>query len=128
MPFLINVKVAIPWSIEFLTGRNCISCVLLSDILPDFFRTICLVTKNIAAGYIHARKQINCHFGIMNLFSCQHKMHRIADCITIAWIFVIFFRHDFSQSTGCFLNLQPLFASALCGCALMDVLSIQRFS
>lgn len=81
MPFLINVKVAIPWSIEFLTGRNCINCVLLSDILLDFLRTIRLVTKNIAAKYIHARKQINCHFGIINLPSCQHKMHRIAECI-----------------------------------------------
>jgi len=81
MPFLVDMKITMPRFHTVFSGRYGVAGFLLSDIVPDFLRTIGLVAENITSFHIQFRKQINGCTCIVYLTSGEQKVDRITQCI-----------------------------------------------
>ena len=64
----------------------------------------------------------------MNLTSCKHKANRIAQSIYNSMDLGCFTSSAYTDKLVVFVVYCPFFAPTLCGCALIEVLSMLRFS
>lgn len=124
MTMLVAFTVIFPRFFEVPARWNCILTTLFSDVLPNGSSSICSVSKDMTAGNIHSRQQLNGDFGVICLTARQHKFYYLTGSVDQS----VNFRG--LSSTACtdillvFRVYSPFFAPALCGCALMEVLSM----
>ena len=90
--------------------------------------SVCFIAQNVAARNIHFRKQINGDTGIKDVSAGKQKVDGISQCIHNSMDFCSLSTMTYTDKLVIFRIYSPLFAPALCGCALMLVLSIHRFS
>ena len=126
--FLISVEITEPRLDHIAFGWDCIRCSLLCDVSANGLCSVCFITQNVAAGNIHFRKQINGGAGIKDISAGKQKMDRISQSIHNCMDFCSLSTMTYTDKLVIFRIYSPLFAPALCGCALMLVLSIHRFS
>lgn len=128
MTFLISVEIAEPRLDHIAFGWDRIRCSLLCDVNANGFCSVCFIVQNVAARNIHFRKQINGGAGIKDVSTGKQKMDRISQSIHNSMDFWSLSTTTYTNKLVVFRIYSPLFAPALCGCALMLVLSIHRFS
>ena len=126
--FLISVEIAKPRLDHIAFGRDRIRCSLLCDVGANGFCSICFIAQNVAAGNIYFRKQINGGTGIKDVPASEQKVDGISQCIHNSMDFCSLSTATCADKLVVFRIYSPFFAPALCGCALMHVLSIHRFS
>ena len=126
--FLISVEIAEPRLNHITFGWDRIRCSLLCDVSANGLCSVCFITQNVAAGNVHFRKQINGDTGIKDVSTGKQKMDRISQSIHNCMDFCSLSTMTYPDKLVVFRIYTPLFAPALCGCALMLVLSIHRFS
>ena len=113
MEFLIGVEIAEPRLDHITFGWDRIRCSLLRDVGANGLCSVCFITQNVASGNVHFRKQI-----VDGISQCIHNSMDFCSLSTMTY----------TDKLVAFRIYSPLFAPALCGCALMLVLSIHRFS
>ena len=126
--FLISVEITEPRLDHIAFGWDCIRCSLLCDVSANGLCSVCFITQNVAAGNIHFRKQIDGGTGIKDVSAGKQKMDGISQSIHNCMDFCGLSTMTYTDKLVIFRIYSPLFAPALCGCALMLVLSIHRFS
>ena len=126
--FLISVEIAEPRLDHITFGWDRIRCSLLCDVSANGLCSVCFIAQNVAARNIHFRKQINGGTGIKDVSTGKQKMDRISQSIHNCMDFCSLSTMTYTDKLVVFRIYSPLFAPALCGCALMLVLSIHRFS
>ena len=126
--FLISVEIAEPRLNHITFGWDRIRCSLLCDVSANGLCSVCFIAQNVAARNIHFRKQINGGTGIKDVSTGKQKMDRISQSIHNCMDFCSLSTMTYTDKLVVFRIYSPLFAPALCGCALMLVLSIHRFS
>lgn len=128
MAFLIGVEIAEPRLDHITFGWDRIRCSLLCDIGANGLCSICFISQNVAARNVHSRKQIDGGTGIKNVSASKQKVDGISQRIHNSMDFCSLSTMTYTDKLVVFRIYSPLFAPALCGCALMLVLSIHRFS
>ena len=128
MPLLVGVEITGPRISAILPWRDGIVGLLLGDVVPDLLRTIGLVTKNVAPFDLKLREQINGRTCVMHLTAGEQKMDRITQSIDNSVNFCSLSSPAITNKLVVFRIYSPFFAPALCGCALILVLSMHRFS
>ena len=128
MPLLVDVKITGPRIDAVVPWRDGVAGFLLGDVVPNLLGTVSLVTQNVASFDFKFRKQINGCACIVNLSAGEQKMYRIPQSIDNRMDFCGLPTPAVSDKLVVFRIYSPFFAPALCGCALMEVLSIHRFS
>ena len=128
VPLFIGMEITMPRIGAATLWRNGIYGVLFRDILTDCLCAVSLVTEDIAAGNVDTREQIHRRFGIMYLPACEHKVHRVPQGIYDHMDFGGLSAPAGANKLVLFRIYSPFFAPALCGWALIAVLSMQRFS
>ena len=126
--FLISVEIAEPRLNHITFGWDRIRCSLLCDVSANGLCSVCFIAQNVAARNIHFRKQINGGTGIKDVSTGKQKMDRISQSIHNCMDFCSLSATTYTNKLVVFRINSPLFAPALCGCALMLVLSMHRFS
>ena len=126
--FLISVEITEPRLDHIAFGWDCIRCSLLCDVSANGLCSVCFITQNVAAGNIHFRKQIDGGTGIKDVSAGKQKMDGIPQSIHNSVDFCSLSTVTYTNKLVIFRIYSPFFAPALCGCALMLVLSIHRFS
>ena len=126
--FLISVEITEPGLDHIAFGWNRIRCPLLCDVSANGLCSVCFITQNVAARNIHFRKQINGGTGIKDVSTGKQKMDRISQSIHNSMDFCSLSTTTYTNKLVIFRIYSPLFAPALCGCALMLVLSMHGFS
>ena len=126
--FLIGVEIAEPRLNHITFGWDRIRCSLLCDVSANGLCSVCFIAQNVAARNIHFRKQINGGTGIKDVSTGKQKMDRISQSIHNCMDFCSLSATTYTNKLVVFRIYSPLFAPALCGCALMLVLSMHRFS
>ena len=124
--FLIGVEIAEPRLDHIAFGWDRIRCSLLRDVGANGLCSVCFITQNVAFGNVHFRKQINGDTGIKDVSA--GKQNGISQRIHNSMGFCSLSTMTYTDKLVVFRIYSPLFAPALCGCALMLVLSIHRFS
>ena len=128
MTFFISVEITKPRLDHIAFGWDRIRCSLLCDVGANGLCSVCFITQNVASGNFHFRKQINGGTGIKDVSAGKQKMDRISQSIHNSVDFCSLSTMTYTDKLVVFRIYSPLFAPALCGCALMLVLSIHRFS
>ena len=126
--FLIGVEIAEPRLDHITFGWDRIRCSLLCDVSANGICSVCFITQNVASGNFHFRKQIDGDTGIKDISAGKQKVDGISQCIHNSMDFCSLSTMTYTDKLVVFRIYSPLFAPALCGCALMLVLSIHRFS
>ena len=126
--FLISVEIAKPRLDHIAFGWDRIRCSLLCDVSANGLCSVCFIAQNVAARNIYFRKQINGGTGIKDVSTGKQKMDRISQSIHNSMDFCSLSTATYTDKLVVFRIYSPFFAPALCGCALMLVLSIHRFS
>ena len=126
--FLIGVEITKPRLDHIAFGWDRIRCSLLRDVGANGLCSVCFIAQNVAAGNIHFRKQINGGTGIKDVSAGKQKVDGIPQSIHNSVDFCSLSTMTYTDKLVVFRIYSPLFAPALCGCALMLVLSIHRFS
>ena len=126
--FLIGVEIAEPRLDHITFGWDRIRCSLLCDIGANGLCSICFISQNVAARNVHSRKQIDGGTGIKDVSAGKQKVDGIPQSIHNSVDFCSLSTMTYTDKLVVFRIYSPLFAPALCGCALMLVLSIHRFS
>ena len=126
--FLIGVEIAEPRLNHITFGWDRIRCSLLCDVSANGLCSVCFIAQNVAARNIHFRKQFNGGTGIKDVSTGKQKMDRISQSIHNCMDFCSLSATTYTNKLVVFRIYSPLFAPALCGCALMLVLSMHRFS
>ena len=126
--FLVSVEIAEPRLDHITFGWDRIRCSLLCNIGANRLCSICLITQNVAVGNIHFRKQIDGGTGIKDVSAGKQKVDGISQRIHNSMDFCSLSTTTYTNKLVVFRIYSPFFAPALCGCALMLVLSIHRFS
>ena len=126
--FLISVEIAKPRLDHIAFGWDRIRCSLLCDVGANGLCSICFIAQNVAAGNIYFRKQINGGTGIKDVPAGKQKVDGISQRIHNSMDFCSLSAPTCTDKLVVFRIYSPFFAPALCGCALMLVLSIHRFS
>ena len=126
--FLISVEIAEPRLNHITFGWDRIRCSLLCDVSANGLCSVCFIAQNVAARNTHFRKQINGGTGIKDVSTGKQKMDRISQSIHNCMDFCSLSATTYTNKLVVFRIYSPLFAPALCGCALMLVLSMHRFS
>ena len=125
---LISVEITKPRLDHIAFGWDRIRCSLLCDVSANGLCSVCFITQNVAVGNIHFRKQINGGTGIKDVSAGKQKVDGIPQSIHNSVDFCGLSTMTYTDKLVIFRIYSPLFAPALCGCALMLVLSIHRFS
>ena len=128
MMFFISVEITEPRLEHIAFGWDRIRCSLLCDVGANGLCSVCFITQNVASGNFHFRKQINGGTGIKDVTAGKQKTDRISQSIHNSVDFCSLSTMTYTDKLVVFRIYIPLFAPALCGCALMLVLSIHRFS
>ena len=128
MPLLVGVEITGPRIGAVLSGWDGVAGLLSGDIVPDFLRTIGFVAQNVAPFDLKLREQINGRTCVMHLTAGEQKMDRITQSIDNSVDFCGLTTPAGSDKLVVFRIYSPFFAPALCGCALIEVLSMHRFS
>ena len=97
-------------------------------IVPDLLRNIGFVTLNVAPFNLKLRKQINGRTCVMYLTAGEYKLDRITQSIDNSMGFCGLSTPAVFDKLDVFRIYSPLCVPALCGCALIEVLSMRRFS
>ena len=126
--FLIGVEITEPRLYHITFGWDRIRCSLLCDVSVNGLCSVCFIAQNVAARNIHFRKQINGGTGIKDVSAGKQKVGGISQCIHNSMDFCSLSATTYTNKLVVFRINSPLFAPALCGCALMLVLSMHRFS
>ena len=126
--FLIGVEIAEPRLDHIAFGWDRIRCSLLCDVSANGLCSVCFITQNFASGNVHSRKQIDGGTGIKDVSAGKQKVDGIPQSIHNSVDFCSLSTMTYTDKLVVFRIYSPLFAPALCGCALMLVLSIHRFS
>lgn len=126
--FLISVAITKPRLNHIAFGWDRICCSLLCDVSANGICSVCFITQNVASGNFHFRKQIDGDTGIKDVSTGKQKVDRIPQSIHNSVDFCSLSAMTYTDKLVVFRIYSPLFAPALCGCALMLVLSIHRFS
>ena len=124
--FLISVEITKPGLDHIAFGWDRIRCSLLRDVGANGLCSVCFITQNVASGNFHFRKQIDGDTGIKDVST--GKQNGISQRIHNSMDFCSLSTMTYTDKLVVFRIYSPLFAPALCGCALMLVLSIHRFS
>lgn len=128
MTFFISVEIIKPKLDHIAFGWDRIRCSLLGDVSANGICSVCFITQNVASGNFHFRKQIDGDTGIKDVSTGKQKVDRIPQSIHNSVDFCSLSAMTYTDKLVVFRIYSPLFAPALCGCALMLVLSIHRFS
>ena len=126
--FLIGVEIAEPWLDYIAFEWDLILFSLLCDIGANGLCSICFISQNVAARNVHSRKQIDGGTGIKDVSAGKQKVDGISQRIHNSMDFCSLSTMTYTDKLVVFRIYSPPFAPALCGCALMLVLSIHRFS
>ena len=125
---LISVEITKPRLDHIAFGWDRIRCSLLCDVGANGFCSICFIAQNVAAGNIYFRQQINGGTGIKDVPAGKQKVDGISQRIHNSMDFCSLPTTTYTDKLVVFRIYSPFFAPALCGCALMLVLSIHRSS
>ena len=128
VPLFVEKVVAMPWLGAVLLRRNGIGSSIRSYVITNVSRTVRFISENVTSGYRYSFYQWNSSSRIVDLTTGKHKMNRIPQTINDGMDFCGFSTTACSDKLIVFGIYPPFFAPALCGCALIEVLSIERFS
>lgn len=126
--FLISVEITEPRLDHIAFRWDRIRCSRLCDVSANGLCSVCFITQNVAYGNIHFRKQIDGGTGIKDVSAGKQKVDGIPQSIHNSVDFCSLSTMTYTDKLVIFRIYSPFFAPALCGCALMLVLSIHRFS
>ena len=126
--FLISVEITEPRLDHIAFRWDRIRCSRLCDVSANGLCSVCFITQNVAYGNIHFRKQIDGDTGIKDVSAGKQKVDGIPQSIHNSVDFCSLSTMTYTDKLVIFRIYSPFFAPALCGCALMLVLSIHRFS
>lgn len=126
--FLVSMKIAKPRLDHIAFGRNGIRCTLFCYIGSNGLRPICLIAQNVAPFDLQFREQIDSCACVMHLSAGEQKLDWVAQRVNNSMDFCGLSTPAGSDKLVVFRIYSPFFAPALCGCALMEVLSMHRFS
>ena len=124
MTMLVAFPVIFPRFFDVLTRRNRIFTAMFGDILPDGSSSIRLIRKDMTAGDVHFLQQFHGDFGVICLTSGQQEIHDLTITIDQSMDFRVLSTTASADILPIFRVYSPFFAPALCGCALMEVLSM----
>ncbi len=126
--FLISVEITKPRLNHITFGWDRIRCSLLRNVGANGLCSICFIAQNVASGNIHFRKQIDGGTGVKDVSASKQKVDGISQRIHNSMDFCSLSTMTYTDKLVVFRIYSPFFAPALCGCALILVLSIHRFS
>ena len=126
--FLISVEITEPGLDHIAFGWDRIRCSLPCDVGANGLCSIRFIAQNVAAGNFHFRKQIDGGTGIKDVSAGKQKVDGISQRIHNSMDFCSLSTTTYTDKLVVFRIYSPFFAPALCGCALMLVLSMHRFS
>ena len=124
MTMLVAFPVIFPRFFDVLTRRNRIFTAMFGDILPDRRRSVCLIRKDMTAGDVHFLQQFHGDFGVICLTAGQEEIHDLTVSVDQSMDFRVLSAAASADILPVFRIYSPFFAPALCGCALMEVLSM----
>lgn len=124
MTALVPFPVIFPRFFDVLTRRNRIFTTKFGDILPDGSRSVCLIRKDVTSGDIHFLQQFHGNFGIIRLTTGKDEIHDLTVTVNQSMDLGVLSAAASADILPVFRIYSPFFAPALCGCALMEVLSI----
>lgn len=124
MAMLVTFTVIFPRFSEIPARWDRIFTTLFGDILPYRSRAISFVGKDMTAGNVHSRQQSDSRFGIIGLTAGQNKIDDLTGTVDESVNFCGLSAAASADILPVFSVYSPFFAPALCGCALMDVLSM----
>ena len=124
MTTLVAFAVIFPRFSDVLTRRNRIFTAMFGDILPDGSSSIRLIRKDMTAGDIHFLQKFHSNFGVIRLTAGQDEIHDLTVTIDQSMDFRVLSTTASADILPVFRIYSPFFAPALCGCALMEVLSM----
>ena len=128
MAFFIDVKVTEPRLNRIALRRYRIRSILFGDIPANGLSPVCFIAQNIAPADFNLREQINGGTGIKDISTSEKKVNGISQRIHNSMNFCGLSAVTYTDKLVVFRIYSPFFAPALCGCALIDVLSMHRFS
>ena len=128
MTALVSFTVIFPRFFDVLTRRNRIFTAMFGDILPDGSSSIRLIRKDMTAGDVHFLQQFHGDFGVICLTAGQEEIHDLTVSVDQSMDFRVLSAAASADILPVFRIYSLFFAPALCGCALMEVLSMHRFS
>ena len=124
MTMLVPFPVIFPRFFDVLTRRNRIFTAMFGNILPDGSSSVRLIRKDMTAGDIHFLQQFHGDFGIICLTAGQEEIHDLTVSVDQSMDFRVLSAAASADILPVFRIYSPFFAPALCGCALMEVLSM----
>ncbi len=124
MTMLAAFTIIFPRFFDVPARRNRIFTAMLGNIFPDGSSSVCLIRKNVAAGDIHFLQQFHSNFGVIRLTSGQDEIHDLTVAVDQSMDFRVLSTAASADILPVFRVYSPFFAPALCGCALMEVLSM----
>ena len=128
MTLLVDMVITRPGIGHAFPGRDGVISTVLGNVFSNMSRSVCLVTQNIAAGDIYPGKQINRRLCVMHLPASEYEVYRVSQPVYDRMDFCGLSAPAVPDILVIFRIYCPFFAPALCGCALIEVLSMQRFS
>ena len=128
MPLFVGMEITGPRIGAVLPWWDGVAGLLPGDVVPDLLRTIGLVTQNVAPFDLKLREQVDGRTCVMHLTAGEQKLNRITQSIDNSMNFCGLSTPAGSDKLVVFRIYSPFFAPALWGCALMEVLSMHRFS
>ena len=81
MAFFIKKPITFPRIFRIGFRRDCIVSILLLDIIQNFSRSICFISKNGAVGNVDVSQNIDGNGRIMYITACQLNVNRIAKTV-----------------------------------------------
>ena len=124
MTMLVAFPVIFPRFFDVPARRNRIFTTMFGDILPDGSSSICLIRKDVATGDVHFLQQFHGDFGVICLTAGQDEIHNLTVSVDQSMDFRVLSAAASADILPVFRIYSPFFAPALCGCALMEVLSM----
>ena len=124
MTMLVAFTIIFPRFFDVPARRNCIFTAMFGNIFPDRSRSVCLIRKDMTAGDIHFLQQFHSNFGVIRLTAGQDEIYNLTVTIDQSMDFCVLSTAASADILPVFRVYSPFFAPALCGCALMEVLSM----
>lgn len=124
MTMLVTFPVIFPRFFDVPARRNRIFTAMFGDILPNGSSSIRFIREDVAAGDVHFLQQFHSDFGVICLTAGQEEIHNLTVSVDQSMDFRVLSAAASADILPVFCIYSPFLAPALCGCALIEVLSM----
>lgn len=124
---LVAFTVIFPRFFEILARRDRVFTAMFGNILPDGSSSVCFICKDVTAEDIHFFQQFHGDYGVIRLTAGQDEIHELTVTVDQSMDFRVLSAAVSADILPVFCIYSPFFAPVLCGCALIEVLSMFKF-